>query len=91
MTDEHKGSEYINKVYVEHKDDGMWEVEHTVTQRISDDLEDWEERKVVFMGKHKKMEEAIAEAAVLAHFYLESIEYNLFAEPDEVPEGKIVH
>ena len=91
IQDKHKGSEYINKVYIENKDDGMWEVEHTIIHRTSDDLESWEERKVIFMGKNKKLEEAIAEAAVLAHFYLESVQYNLFTEPTEIQEGDVVH
>ena len=85
---EHTGAIYSTELYVEKRENGEWFVRQTVTQKVSDDLEKWEECTVNFEAKDKILEKAVADAAVLATLYLESINYDLFSADLELTEGE---
>ncbi len=87
---EHTGVIYSTELYVERRENGEWFVRQSVTQKVSDDLVTWEEAVVNFEAKDRKLEKAVAEAAVLATLYLESINYDLFSADLETKEGEYV-
>ena len=75
----HEGVSYTTTLLVEKQKNGEWLVTQTITQKISDDLETWEERITKFEAKGFKLDKTVAEAAVLATLYLESVNYDLFS------------
>lgn len=85
---DHIGVRYSTELLVEKKENGEWFVTQIVTQRVSDDLEVWDERVTKFEAKGFKLERTIAEAAVLATLYLESINYDLFSIDIDLREGE---
>jgi hypothetical protein len=84
---DHKAVKYQTELYVEKQDNGWWHAIQTISQEVTDDLEEWEEKVVKFEAKDSKLEKAIAEAAILATFYLESINYDLFSAELDLEEG----
>ena len=80
---EHIGAVYGTELTIKKQDNGEWRAVQRVTQKISDDLDSWEERMVDFEAKDRNLERAVAEAAILATLYLESINYDLFNAIDK--------
>ena len=87
---EHRGAIYSTELYVEKLENGEWFIRQSITQKVSDDLETWEECVVNFEAKDRLLEKAIADAAVLATLYLESINYDLFSADLELNEGEFL-
>jgi hypothetical protein len=87
---EHKGAIYSTELYVEKLENEEWFVRQSITQKVSDDLETWEECTVNFEAKDRLLEKAVADAAVLATLYLESINYDLFSADLELNEGEFL-
>lgn len=85
---EHIGVSYTTSLLVEKQENGEWLVTQTIVQKVSDDLETWEERTINFEAKGFKLDKTIAEAAVLATLYLESIKYDLFSAGLALEEGE---
>ena len=82
------GVVYTTELTVTKNPNGEWLAVQKVTQKRSDDLEAWDERTVDFEAKHRNVDQAVAEAAVLATLYLESINYDLFVIETDLKEGE---
>lgn len=87
---DHNGMVYATSIYMEKQETGEWLIKQSVTQRRSDDLKIWDERNVEFEAKDRVLEKAIGEAAVLTTLYLESINYDLFTEEQDLEEGEYI-
>jgi hypothetical protein len=85
---DHRAMEFTTKILMEERNDGEWLVRQSITQRVSDDMKTWDERTADFEAKDRLLDKALAEAAVLATLYLESVNYDLFTIDVEMDEGE---
>lgn len=76
----HNGFCYTTEMVMKKNEKGQWHIKQTITQKYSDDLENWEEASTDFESKGYDLEKALADVAILSTLYLEAVEYNLFSE-----------
>lgn len=85
---DHIGMDYSTNISMRKQGNGEWLVVQSIIQKRSNDLEAWEERHEDFTAKHRNLEQAIGEAAILATLFLESINYDLFSIEVNLEEGE---